>query len=364
VRWKISTVALAAALATMAVAGTVLAPSVTVAVAAGVAPGERCVSAGDGCPAPSGHRARSDDRPRVWVRYDPARHSAGLVVGNVHGRHQRRLTRPGSGVLDNGPVRSPDGTRVLFDREYADGTVRIGLVAVRGGPIRFIDTGCVDPCFTDHGPGWSPDGRRLSFVRVMGPFDPVTGDAASALQYTERLDGSDLKLLSVPGDYEDNGVRFAPGGRFLLLIRDQRIDGVLHFAIFRMRSDSTRVRQLTPWDLDADRASVSPDRSGPTAGLVAFETHGGGSATQGDVALLPASCRTIAACTRATRYVTHNTGTTRTSYAASWSPDGRRLAFAQEDGANVDIYTIGPDGHDRRPVTRSPVPEYSPAWSQ
>ena len=200
---------------------------------------------------------------------------------------------------------------------------------------------------------------------MVGPFDPVTGDAVSALQYTERLDGTDLRLLSVPGDYEDNGVRFAPGGRFLVFIRDQRIDGVLHFAIFRMRPDSTHVRRLTPWDLDADRPSVSPARSGPTAGLISFETNGGGFATQGDVALLPASCRTVAACTAATRLVTHNTGTTTTSYAATWSPTGKRLAFAQEDiSGDVDIYTIRPDGRDQRRVTHAPVPEYSPAWSQ
>ena len=318
-------------------------------------------------PAVTAHATRqhpTNARRLVWVRYDRTRNSAGLVVGDVDGSHQRQLTRPGHGEFDNEPVRSPDGSRVLLDREHADGTVQIGLVAVRGGPTRFVDTGCVDPCFTDAGPGWMPDGKHLTFVRVVGPFDPVTGDAVSALQYTERLDGSDLRLLSVPGDYEDNGIRFAPGGRYLVLVRDQYIHGVLHFAIFRMRSDMTHVRRLTPWALDADRPSVSPARTGPTAGLVAFETNGGGSPTQGDVALLPLWCRNVAACTRGTRYVTHNTGTTKTSYAASWSPQGRRLAFAEEDGTNVDIYTIRPDGSHRRQVTHSPVPEYSPAWSQ
>jgi dipeptidyl aminopeptidase/acylaminoacyl peptidase len=308
-------------------------------------------------------------RPLVWVRYTPASNSAALVVGGVDGSHQRQLTHPAPDIRDSEPVRSPDGTRVLFNREHPDGTVRIGLVEVRGGPVRFIDTGCEDPCFTDQGPGWTPDGNHLTFVRVVGPFDPVTGDAQSALQYTERLDGSHLKLLSAPGGYgergEDNGVRFAPDGRYLVFIRDQHVNGVLHFAVFRMRPDSTHVRQLTPWGLDADRASISPARTGPTAGLVSFETHGGAFATQGDVALLPSSCMSIAACTEATRYVTHNAGTAKTSYAASWSPNGHRLAFAQEDGTgNVDIYTVRPNGRALRQVTDSPVPEYSPAWSQ
>lgn len=307
----------------------------------------------------------ADIRPLVWVRYDPATGAAGLVVGDVDGVDQHQLTHPGPGIRDSEPVRSPDGERVIFNREQPDGTVRIGIVKVRGGPVRFVDTGCQDPCFTDQGPGWTPDGNHLTFVRVVGPFDPVTGDAKSALQYTEQLDGSHLRLLSVPGDYEDNAVRFSPDGSFLVFVRDQRIDGALHFAIFAMQPDSTHVRQLTPWNLDADRPSVSPARSGSTAGLVSFETHGGGSPTQGDIALLPASCTTIAACTDATRYVTHNTGTAKTSYAASWSPNGHHLAFAQEDGTgNVDIYTVQPDGRNQRQVTGSPVPEYSPAWSQ
>ena len=315
--------------------------------------------------ATKGHPRAADIRPLVWVQYDPTRDAAGLVVGDVDGSHQRKLTNPGPGIRDSEPVRSPDGERVLFNRERPDGTVQIGIVNVRGGPVRFVETGCQDPCFTDHGPGWTPDGNHLTFVRVMGPFDPVTGDAKSALQYTERLDGSSLRLLSVPGDYEDNAVRFAPDGSFLVFVRDQRIDGALHFAVFAMRPDSTHVRQLTPWNLDADRPSVSPARSGPTAGLVSFETHGGASPTQGDIALLPATCATIAACTDATRLVTHNGGTAKTSYAASWSPNGHHLAFAQEDGTgNVDIFTIRLDGRDQREVTHSPAPEYSPAWSQ
>ncbi len=301
--------------------------------------------------------------PLTWVRYDPTTGSAALVAGRVDGSHQRRLTHPAPRVRDSEPIRSPDGHRVIFNREYPDGTVGIGIVDVGSGRVRFVETGCQDPCFSDQGPDWTPDGKRLTFTRVIGPFDPVTGDAVSALQYSERLDGSDLRLLSVPGNYEDNTVRFSPDGRYVVFTRDQTVEGELHFAIFRMRSDSTHVRQLTPWDLNADRPAVSPARSGPTAGLVSFETHGGGSPTQGDVALLPSTCPTIAACSRVTRLVTHNTGTVKTSYAASWSPGGHRLAFAEEIGSNVDIFTIRPDGGGRRQVTHLSVPEYSPAWS-
>jgi Tol biopolymer transport system component len=66
-------------------------------------------------------------------------------------------------------------------------------------------------------------------------------------------------------------------------------------------------------------------------------------------------------------------GTTSTRWAASetvrdgapsWSPDGRRLAFATEgtDGQS-DIYVMNADGTGRRQLTRSPGDDTAPAFS-
>jgi hypothetical protein len=46
-------------------------------------------------------------------------------------------------------------------------------------------------------PGWTPDGRHITFSRVVGPF--VNGNAASAVLYTAELDGSHIRRLSEPG---------------------------------------------------------------------------------------------------------------------------------------------------------------------
>ena len=43
---------------------------------------------------------------------------------------------------------------------------------------------------------------------------------------------------------------------------------------------------------------------------------------------------------------------TETLSVPSWSPDGRRLAFAKRSGDDVALYTIARDGSDRRRVTR------------
>lgn len=302
----------------------------------------------------------------VFDRFLPDQGTVQLVVANADGGMQRLLTRPGPNVFDTGPVRSPDGQYVIFNRESAAG-VAIAVAAVDGRGVQVIDTGCEGDCADDVNPGWTPDGRHITFTRVVGPFDPVTGDAKSALLYQTRLDGSGLRRLSPKendGSAEDGGARFAPDGSFLVFTRDQRNNGVLQFAAFRMNPDGTDVRQLTRWDLNADRPSISPALRGPTAGLVSFETHGGAAPTQGDVAVLPADCGSLIACTLATRLITHNAGTTRSSFAASWSPSGLRLAYAEDDGlGGTDVWVSRADGSGRHRITDAGYPEFSPAWS-
>jgi Tol biopolymer transport system component len=305
----------------------------------------------------------------VWDRFDPEAPVARLVVGDIRTGRTTVLTRPDPRNFDTEPVRSPDGRSVVFNRESEAG-VQIMVARIDpAGAARVIDTGCdaIADCADDVNPTWAPDGRHIIFTRVLGPFDPVTGDATSALLMISQLDGSGARRFSEPGTHgttEDNVARFAPDGQRVVFVRDQPIDGVLHFALFRMRVDGTGVQQLTPWELNADRPSVSPARYGPTAGLVAFETFGGGNPGRGDIAVLPLGCRSLAACTRDTRLVTHNAGSPRSSFAATWSPSGRDLAYAQEPDTSgvVDIWTSHWDGSHARRVTTSGH-EFSPAWS-
>jgi Tol biopolymer transport system component len=47
----------------------------------------------------------------------------------------------------------------------------------------------------------------------------------------------------------------------------------------------------------------------------------------------------------------------------AWSPNGRRLAFDVLVDRNYDVWTMRPDGRDRRRVTRDPAPDYFASWS-
>jgi TRAP-type C4-dicarboxylate transport system substrate-binding protein len=48
---------------------------------------------------------------------------------------------------------------------------------------------------------------------------------------------------------------------------------------------------------------------------------------------------------------------------ATWSPDGSRLAFASERKGNTDIYVVNVDGSGLRRLTRNPGYDAAPAWS-
>jgi Tol biopolymer transport system component len=47
----------------------------------------------------------------------------------------------------------------------------------------------------------------------------------------------------------------------------------------------------------------------------------------------------------------------------SWSPDGARMAIALATGYDMDVYTVGRDGTNPTPITRSGAYEFFPAWS-
>ena len=47
----------------------------------------------------------------------------------------------------------------------------------------------------------------------------------------------------------------------------------------------------------------------------------------------------------------------------TWSPDGTRIAFASDEGGNLDIYVMNADGSERNNLTNSPDEDTEPTWS-
>ena len=301
----------------------------------------------------------------AWTQVVDRRFStARIVVGHPDGSGVHAVSFPGHGDFDNDAVVSPDGRWVLFERDNASGAQDI-VAAADGSGEHVLDLGCVDPCALDSAPSWSPGGRRVVFTRIVGPFDQLNGSAASAVLWSARLDGSDLRRLSEPGidgAYEDYRARFAPGG-YVIFLRTRNSDG--HMAVFRMGPDGTQVRQLTPWELDADIEDVSPATFGPTKDLVVFETNGHGHGVMQDIATVPATCAPLADCVSRVRLLTDNGTGPQASFNPSWSPDGQQVAFTAFDPGPPfvgDIWRMRADGTDAMRVSPSPHFDFRPDW--
>jgi Tol biopolymer transport system component len=47
----------------------------------------------------------------------------------------------------------------------------------------------------------------------------------------------------------------------------------------------------------------------------------------------------------------------------AWSPDGRTIAFSRDEGGNVDIYTMSPDGSNLQRLTEAQGPDTLPTFT-
>lgn len=194
----------------------------------------------------------------VWSQFvDRSFSGARIVSARADGSDPRTLTNPGPGVRDIDPVWSPDRTQVAFERDFPDHAAVV-IVNADGSGEHVLDVGCVSPCQDVNEPSWTPDGTRIAFTLVIGPFDQPGESATSAVLWTAKLDGTDVRRLSEPGidgQLEDGHARFSPDGSFLIFERGSNI--TFDAAVFRMDIDGTNVRQLTPFGLGADTADLS-----------------------------------------------------------------------------------------------------------
>ena len=60
---------------------------------------------------------------------------------------------------------------------------------------------------------------------------------------------------------------------------------------------------------------------------------------------------------------THLTNNPADDYRPAWSPDGSKIAFESDRGANDEIYVMNADGTGETNVTNNPAGDYWPAWS-
>ena len=201
----------------------------------------------------------------------------------------------------------------------------------------------------DWWPSWSPDGRRIVFVSER--------DGNREIYVMDADGGNPQNLTNDPN--EDWYPSWAPDGKriaFMSLRDGHIIDVAPTYEIYVMDADGGNPQNLTnnpnddrypSWSPDSKRIVFVSERPGHfrsklgiTSEIYVMDADGGNQ-----------------------RRLTENR---QNDWYPSWSPDGKRIAFAADrkgDFENFEIYVMDADGGNPQNLTNNRSGDSSPSWS-
>ena len=253
-----------------------------------------------------------------------------IYVINADGTGLRRLTR--NAVFDGNPVWSPDGRRIAFVRDRDRQTANIFVMNADGSDQRRLTPNLRRRPWIEL--AWSPDWKKIAFVASGG-------HRGAADIFVMNADGSGLRnatnTVTTSFDFA-----WSPDGR-----RIAYLEGSLGGApLTVVNADGTGKQRLTgPLMVDLGSPSWSPD--GRT---LAFTGRGG------DIYVVHAEGSGL-------RKLTAGPGW---DVGARWSPDGRRILFlsSRDVHRETDLFVMNADGSRQRNLTHTPgVSELAASWA-
>ena len=200
--------------------------------------------------------AFSPDGTLVAFRQSDGANKAGIYAAAVGGEKTVQLT---SDLGDCCPTWSPDSRQIAFSR-YSDGVLSILTVPVLGGREHRLYRGKES---MGGGLSWSPDGNSIAYVA-----SPSGDRTRSSISFLSLADYSTHEITSPPPGYLDRSPMFSPDGKRLAFIRST-IAGVSN-DIYVMSTSGGGPKRLTfdrrpimgspAWTADSREIIFSSDR--------------------------------------------------------------------------------------------------------
>ena len=291
---------------------------------------------------------------RRWS--DPAQTRGEVFTIAPDGTDERQVTSPPADGSDDYPDFAPDGSLIAFQRCDEEQTCRIFTVLPDGTALRRVG-GCrpgddAPGCASMSYPAIAPTDGRIAFVRASRN-EQDDGYMRQGIS-TMRVDGTGLRRVTLPGAgiARDDEPQWSPDARRLVFVR---VNGSARpaggQAIFTVRTDGSDLRRITPWDL---RAGDGPNWS-PDGTRVLFRSNESEEFTNSNLF-------TVGADGAGVEQITDVAPTTRLySSGYSPDGRSITFGMQGTDDA-ADVFTMGVDGTGLTPVTRTPLGDSAPDW--
>jgi Tol biopolymer transport system component len=288
--------------------------------------------------APSRATTRGTNGLIIYQNRSDEQGTGTLFAIRPNGTGRRAIT---SAPGDAAPDWAPDGSKIVFSLAHSHGPLfcSVALVNTDGTGLTDLSTGQTG-CEGD--PAFTPDGQRIV-------FDHFDDKADTENIWTMDLTGRDRRRLTNRNDSGTVDPNVSPNGRWITFVRGTSDTAK---ALFRMRSDGSHVRRLTPfrWDVFASKHDWSPD------GKLIVLTRDADRADAGRSANLV----TIHRDGSHAKYLTQFKGGKTNAFAGSFAPNGKRIVFRLQKGDKSALATIRRDGrnlHLLNPMERE-MPRY------